>query len=96
MSRPLDFFKSLGWLANVGHVLAGYGAILTVGLWSPGERSLNLAWAALLVYVGLKEYVLDLLFESGETVGSSTVDAIGYVVGALVASGELWARAAWP
>ena len=88
MKAPLDFFKSEAWLANVGHVLAGYGAILTVCFWSSSANVLGGAWCALSAYILVKEYVLDLHYESGETVGSSTVDALGYVAGAFVATME--------
>lgn len=86
---PLDFFKSVTWLANVGHVLAGYGALLTVGFWS---ANLLTAWAVLLVYVVLKEYVLDLMYESGETWLSSTFDALGYLAGAGAATAQVLLR----
>lgn len=92
MKAPLDFFKSEAWLANVGHVLAGYAIILTTGFWTQNAYTIAGVWFLLVTYVLVKEYILDLKFESGETVGSSTVDALGYVAGAIVATAEVCFR----
>ena len=86
---PLDFLKSVTWLANVGHFLGGYAVMLTVAYW---HGSLETWGWALFGYVLVKEYVVDLLFESGETVGSSTVDALGYALGAAAAGAEVFFR----
>ena len=40
---------------------------------------------ALTLYVIVKEYFIDLAGESGETLGSSTIDALGYLMGNLAA-----------
>jgi len=90
-AAPLDFFKSVPWLANVGHFLGGYGVVLTAAFW--GARSVELWVTGLLAaFVLFKEYFLDLRYESGETVGSSTVDALGYALGAAVVWAEILLR----
>jgi len=81
-SGVADWMKSETWLANVGHVLAGYGAILTAWAFTHATVHLVDTWIALTIYAILKEYVFDLRFESGETVLSSTVDFVGYIGGA--------------
>lgn len=78
-----DWMKSVAWLANVGHVLAGYAVILTT--WSFARTAtlpLVWAWAALVLYALVKEYWIDLRYESGETLASGTVDFVGYIGGA--------------
>ena len=90
-SAPLDFFKSVPWLASIGHFLGGYGVVLTAAYW--GERSAEFWVTGLLAgFVLFKEYFLDLRYESGETVGSSTVDALGYALGAAVVWAEILLR----
>jgi hypothetical protein len=44
----------------------------------------------LATYVLVKEYWYDLKYETGETLQSSTVDALGYLVGSVI----LWALVA--
>jgi hypothetical protein len=90
---PLDFFKGVPWLANVGHVLAGYAVVLTAALWSTSFAPILWTTAVLVTYGLVKEYYLDLHFESDETVASSTVDFLGYMAGALAAWVEVLARA---
>jgi hypothetical protein len=90
-AAPLDYFKSLPWLANVGHFLAGYSVVLTAAFW--GTRTAELWVTGLLAaYVLVKEYFLDLRYESGETVDSSTIDALGYTLGVMVAWVEILLR----
>lgn len=79
---PLDFFKSVGWLANVGHVLAGLAVILITWTFTHATSHVIEAWGGLVAYAVVKEYWLDLRYESGETVLSSTVDFVGYIGGA--------------
>jgi hypothetical protein len=77
-----DWMKSEAWLANVGHVLAGYAVILTAWAFTHTTLYLLDTWGALVAYAILKEYVFDLRYESGETVLSSTIDFVGYIGGA--------------
>lgn len=92
MARPLDFLKGEAWLASVGHFLGGYAVVLTAALWARSPVAVEWVTVALAAYVVVKEYVLDLLLESGETVASSTVDALGYALGAAVAWVEIVVR----
>jgi len=73
--------KSPAWLANAGHFLAGYGAMVTAGVVAHAWMIRVYVWLALIVLVAVKEYVIDLRFESDEDVESSTVDALGYSFG---------------
>lgn len=85
--KPGDWMKSEIWLANVGHVLAGYVWLLTTAYFARGRgwKPLIVSESILIALVLFKEYVIDLRFESDETVGSSTVDALGYALGSAVA-----------
>lgn len=76
-----DFMKSESFLANVGHVLAGALVAVTAVLFTHNPVLLTLVGALFLVYVGLKEFWFDLKYESGETLGSSAIDAVGYLGG---------------
>jgi hypothetical protein len=87
--KPGDWMKSTTWLANIGHVLAGYAFVLTVALWSHDLYRIVLWTVTLLIGALAKEYAFDLRYESGETAFSSTVDFLGYTSGAAVAWAEL-------
>lgn len=76
-----DWMKSEAWLANIGHVMAGALVALIAVLFTHNERALVCVECAFLAYVLVKEYVIDLRWESGETFNSSTVDAVGYIAG---------------
>lgn len=80
-----DWMKSPSFLANAGHFLAGYAVLLTAVLFTRSPDALFWVEVALAAYVLGKEYVVDLLYESGETLWSSTVDALGYLIGNLAA-----------
>ena len=82
-----DWMKSQDWLANIGHVLAGAVMVLVTTLFTRAPGPIAIAMSAFLAAVLFKEYFIDLRYESDETVGSSTVDAAGYVLGAALASG---------
>lgn len=85
--KPGDWMKSEPWLANVGHVLGGYGAILTAWTLTHVTWHIIATWCAGTAAALVKEYIIDLREESDETVLSSTVDFVGYVAGAGVATG---------
>jgi hypothetical protein len=86
----LDWMKSMQWLANVGHFLAGLGVVLLAALYSHDFETICIVTGALVAYGLVKEYVVDLIWESGETVASSTVDFVGYMLGAVVAWANLF------
>lgn len=77
-----DWMKSPVFLANAGHVMLGGIVTLVTALFTHNWLYLGVIWGALALYVGVKEYYFDLKYESDETLGSSTIDALGYVVGA--------------
>lgn len=81
----LDFLKSVQWLANVGHFLAGLGVVLLAAIYSHRFETLGAVSCVLVAYGIVKEYIVDLRWESGETLASSTVDFAGYMLGAGVA-----------
>lgn len=81
-----DWMKSPAWLANVGHVLAGACVLLIAWTFTHVTWKIEATWAALIAYGVVKEYWIDLRYESDETVLSSTVDFVGYVGGAGVAT----------
>jgi hypothetical protein len=90
---PGDWMKSVPWLANVGHVLGGYGVMLTAAFFMLACHSTlkpvlvtQFVLAALVLF---KEYYIDLHYESGETVKSSTLDALGWCGGCILAWGEV-------
>ena len=88
--KPGDWMEVSQTLANIGHALGGYAIPLTAAFVS--YVFFAHAWAPPLVvqtmlatYVLVKEYWYDLKFESNETVRSSTVDALGYLAGGIIA-----------
>ena len=82
-----DWMKGAAWLANIGHVMAGALVVLVTLLFTHAREAVLTVEGLFVGYVILKEYVIDLHFESDETVASSTVDAVGYVGGHLAAWG---------
>ena len=101
--KPGDWMEQPQTLANGVHALIGYGVLLTVVLLT--HRSPNVAaWVggvqgALAIFVLAKEYFYDLREETGETMRSSTIDALGYLVGNVVAWGVwglAWRMGVWP
>jgi len=83
----LDWSKSVPWLANVGHLMAGAHVALITRLFTHSKETIWIVEAILFIVILLKEYVADLLWESGETVGSSTIDALGWFGGNAVGWG---------
>lgn len=82
-----DWMKSPAWLANAGHFLAGMSVLLVAWTFTHTSWHLAAVWCALVAYAVTKEYWFDLHYESGEDVLSSTVDLVGYVLGAGAATG---------
>jgi hypothetical protein len=90
----LDWMKSVGWLSSIGHVMAGMLVVLVTALFTHREDHFVLVECLFMVYVLVKEYIVDLHFESDEDVLSSTIDAAGYVGGNLLGLSLLaWAHA---
>lgn len=83
--KPGDWMENPQTLANIGHALAGACVVLTTVLFTHSWRTIGIVEALLTAYVLGKEYWYDLRYETGETVGSSTEDALGYLVG------DVWA-----
>lgn len=83
----LDWMKSPAWLANIGHVMAGALVVLVMLLFTHATTPILVVESLFILYVIVKEYVIDLTLESGEDALSSTVDAVGYVGGHLAAWG---------
>jgi hypothetical protein len=95
-AAPGDWMKSVTWLANAGHFLGGFVVIAIATMWSKDDAY----WISAVTVFGLmlaavKEYYIDLTFESDETVLSSTIDLAGYVAGAAVAWLNWWALHYW-
>lgn len=97
--KPLDFFKTNQWCATMGHWLGGFFILFVPTFWALGsEHVLEWLTGCLLVAAALKEYWLDLAYESDEDVWSSTCDFIGWSFGALVAWGmaiDAWHVGVW-
>ncbi len=85
MSKPGDWMENPQNLANIGHALAGYAVLVTALLFTSKWLPLAIVEVLLTVYVLTKEFWYDLKYETGETVRSSTIDALGYLIGNIVA-----------
>jgi hypothetical protein len=92
-SAPGDWMKSTVWLANVGHVLGGYGVMLTAAFFTfvchATLKPILVTQLVLAALVLFKEYFIDLHYESGETVKSSTLDALGWCGGCILAWADI-------
>ena len=76
-----DWMKSVSWLSNIGHFLAGLSVLLGVVLFTHSWWWIGGVEVVFAVYVLVKEYVVDVNLESGEDYASGTIDALGYVAG---------------
>jgi hypothetical protein len=85
LRAPLDFLKSPQWCANGVHFLLGYAVLLTTAWWTSDKLTIFAVALFLYAFVLVKEYAIDLRFESGETIASSSEDALGYFAGSIVA-----------
>jgi hypothetical protein len=85
MAKPGDWMENPQNLANIGHALAGYSVLLTVVLFSHHWLPIAIVEGLLVTYVMTKEFWYDLKYETGETVKSSAVDALGYLIGNAIA-----------
>lgn len=91
MNRPIG--ASGDWMENFTiqstgvHILLGFSILLVAAFFATGNAALYWTEGALYVFVLGKEYWYDLKYETGENVKSSTVDALGYFAGNLVALG---------
>ena len=85
MAKPGDWMENPQNLANLGHALAGYAVLVTALLFTSKWLPLAVVEALLVVYVLTKEFWYDLKYETGETMRSSTIDALGYLVGNILA-----------
>ena len=82
-----DWMKSEAWLSNMGHLMAGALVVLITTLFTRAPSVIVLVESLFVLYVILKEFWFDLTYESGEDLGSSALDAAGYVAGNLVGWG---------
>jgi hypothetical protein len=68
-------------LANGVHALLGYCVLITTSIFTHTWWIFGIVEVVLTVFVIVKEYWYDLRYETGETLQSSTEDALGYLVG---------------
>lgn len=83
-----DWMKSYAWVCNAGHALAGYGVVTTAAIFAHARPlPVGIVAGCFGALVLFKEYFIDLRYESGEDVKSSTVDALGYGAGMVAGAG---------
>jgi hypothetical protein len=82
-AKPGDWMKSPAFLAGAGHSLAGC-LVITASAYLGGRVVAGCAFVLLIILALFKEFVIDLRFETGETMASSLVDFFEYIGGALV------------
>ena len=85
MTKPGDWMENKQTIADLGHALGGYGVLITVSLFTRAWLPILIVEVLLATYVLGKEFWYDLRYESGETLASSTEDALGYLAGNAVA-----------
>lgn len=89
LKRLLKWLFGIKWeqtkLFDVTSLHIGWAAFGTLGFVLLFQLPFLEVWFGFLAFAAIKEYVLDLTFEKGETVLTSTVDAIAYQTGVLLA-----------
>ena len=81
MAKPGDWMENVQNLADGDHVAIGALAVVVPALYAHTWLPMLVASAVLVPFVLAKEYWYDLRYETGETWRSSTVDALGYLIG---------------
>jgi len=84
MSKPGDWMENSQNLANIGHALGGAFVLHVAVMFSRNWWPVLVVEVLLAAYVLIKEYWYDLKYETGETMKSSTIDALGYLVGTVI------------
>ena len=86
-AAPGDWMENASIESSGCHVLLGAMTLVVAALFTADPKPIFWTEVGLLLFVLAKEYGYDLREESGETWKSSTVDALGYLVGNLLAWG---------
>ncbi len=86
-AKPGDWMENPQNLANIGHALGGMVVLLATLLFTYRWYVVATVEILLTVYVIVKEFWYDLRYETGETLKSSAEDALGYLVGTVIAWG---------
>lgn len=82
VAKPGDWMENKQNLANGVHCALSYAILLTTAFLSRGSLKWILAIEiALTIFVLVKEYWYDLRYETGETIKTSTEDALGWLIG---------------
>jgi hypothetical protein len=90
MSKPGDWMEDKQTLANGVHAALSYSILLTTAFLAHASwRWIGGIEAFLVVFVTVKEAWYDLKYETGETWQSSLEDAIGWLVGNILAWGVI-------
>lgn len=84
-NKPGDWMENAQNLANIGHALGGATVLLIAALFTHSWVPFAILETLLAAYVLVKEFWYDLKYETGETVATSTEDALGYLVGNIIA-----------
>jgi hypothetical protein len=80
-AKPGDWMENAQNLADGVHCAIGMGVLVITALFAHRWLPFLVAEGMLVPFVLVKEYWYDLKYETGETVRSSTVDALGYLIG---------------
>ena len=84
-AAPGDWMENFTIQSTGCHVLLGAMTLVVAALFTSEPRPIFWTEICLLLFVLAKEYGYDLREETGETWKSSTVDAVGYLVGNVLA-----------
>lgn len=79
--KPGDWMENVQNLADGVHFALSYGVLLTTFYFTNSWWWIGGVEAFLTAFVLAKEYWYDLRYETGETWKSSTIDALGWLVG---------------
>lgn len=98
VSLPGDWGENFTVQSAGDHAAIGAGVVIVTALFAHSWAPFEWVEPLLVLFVLLKEYAWDLREETGETVKSSTVDALGYLAGNVIGWGLLllaWHLGTW-
>ena len=84
MGKPGDWMENVQNLADGVHAALSYAVLLTTVFFTHNWWWIGGVEVFLVVFVLVKEFYYDLRYETGETMRSSTIDALGWLVGNIV------------
>ena len=91
VKKPGDWMENFTIQSSGVHFLLGYSILFTAAMTMRVFSHVLWVEGLLFAYVGIKEFWYDVKYETGESIKSGAIDALGYVLG----NGVAWGVILW-